>query len=127
MSLLIRSVWIRGLAASLKRYPDTKPLIPYGLPDNRIFFVSGIWQTCDAYSAVAFVLYVEADEECGNLLDDAGIFQFPAINGPHACDFRSEFHRDVRRSGIVAADNHIAVQIFVAIEHVSRNIVECCC
>src|SRR6266853_5120089 len=119
------------VTASLKRCPDTKPKI-FGslcrlLSSNRSDLVCGVWQARDPYSAVAFVPDVETDQQRGELLDNARILKLPAINRSHIRDLRREFHRDLRGIRIIAAHDHVAIDVFVlvAVENVRRNVVEC--
>src|SRR5208337_1805266 len=37
-----------------------------------------------------------------------------------------EFHRDLHGIRIVTAYDHVAIDVGIAIEHVRRNVVECC-
>src|SRR5580692_1175869 len=73
-------------------------------------------QTGDADSGVAFVANVESDEQRGNLFDDAGVFEFAAVDGADAGDFRGEFAGELRCVGIVAADDDVAVERIVSIQ-----------
>src|ERR1700730_11870070 len=45
------------------------------------------WQACDANTGVAFVPDIEADQEGGDLLQNAGVLQLTAIDGTHAGNF----------------------------------------
>src|ERR1700704_5621392 len=111
--------------------PHTKPKI-FGslgrlLSGHRSDLVCGVWQTRDPYSAVAFVPDVETDQQRCDLLDDAGVLEFAAIDRSHARDLRRELHRNLRGIRIIAAYDHVAIDIFiiVAVEYVRRNVVEC--
>ena len=65
-------------------------------------FVCRRRQAGDANAGVAFVPDVEADQQRGDLLDDARVFQFAAVEGANAWDFcgqiahDSEWHWDRR-------------------------------
>src|ERR1700684_3618955 len=78
--------------------------------------VGGGWQSCEANSGMPLVADVQADEQRGNLLDDARVFQLAAINGANARNLGGKFARELRRVGIVAADNHIAIEWRVSVE-----------
>src|SRR6266403_5022877 len=103
------------------------PGAPQALTYSRACFVRSVWQARDPSSAVAFVPDVETDQQRGDLLDNARILKLPAINRSHIRDLRREFHRDLRGIRIIAAHDHVAIDVFVlvAVENVRRNVVEC--
>ena len=77
-------------------------------------------QSGDADSAVAFVADVQADEQSGDLFEDAGIFQFAAIDGTHAGKFRGKSARKLCGVRIVTANDDVAVERFVSVQKFSR-------
>src|ERR1700722_1954842 len=87
--------------------------------------VSAGWQAGDADSGVAFVAEVHADEQSGNLLDDAGVFEFAAVDTADPGNFCCQFAGKLRGVGIVTADYDVAVERRVSAEHLGGNIVEC--
>src|SRR5438105_5206345 len=109
--------WLRGAVMSHKCG---------ALARSRTHLERAIWQARDSYSAVAFVPDVETDQQRGDLLDNARILQLPAINRSHARDLHREFHRDLRGIRIIAAHDHVAIDVFVivAVELFCRNVLE---
>src|ERR1700686_4545283 len=95
------------------------------LPCNQPHLVRCVGQTRDPYSAMPFVPDVEADQQRCDLLDDACVLQLAAINRSYARDLRREFHRSLRGIRIIAAYDHVAIDIFIAVKHVCRDVVEC--
>ena len=81
-------------------------------------------QAGDADSGVAFVADVHADEQRGDLLDDAGVFEWTAIDGADAGNLCCQFAGELRGVGIVAADDDVAVERSVAVEQFSGYVVE---
>src|SRR6266704_5963431 len=84
------------------------------------------WQAGDANSAVALMADVQSDEQRGNLLENARVFQLAAINGTHAGNLRSKHTHGLSRIRIIAANDHIAFYGAIAIQKVSGNILESC-
>ena len=68
---------------------------------------------------------VQADQNRRDLLNDAGIFQLAAVDGADAGNLGGKFARQLRRIGIVTADNDIAVERYVSVEQISREIMKC--
>ena len=64
---------------------------------KRDLFVGLRRQSGDADAAVSFVADVQADEERCDLLEDAGIFQFSAVDGSDAGNLGGEFARNLKR------------------------------
>src|SRR5258708_7539896 len=91
---------------------------------SRPRLVRAIRQARDPYSAVPFVPDIETDQQRRDLFDDACVLQLPTINRSHASDLRREFHRNLRGIRIIAAYDHVAIDIFIAVEHVRRDILE---
>src|ERR1700733_10744310 len=91
-------------------------------------FVGGVGQACDSYSTVAFVANVEADQQRGDLFDDARVLKFAAVDGAYARNLHGEFYRNLRGIRIIAAHDHVAVDIVgeVAVEHICRDVLKCC-
>src|ERR1700694_547373 len=107
--------WLRGAVMSHT----------YGeLARSRPHLVRAVGQTRDPYSTVPLVPDVETDQQRGDLLDNARVLELAAINRSHARDLRREFHRNQRCIGIIAAYDHIAIDIFIAVEHVRRHVLE---
>ena len=73
------------------------------------------WKSGDADSGMAFMSYIEADEERRDLLDDAGVLEFASVDGTHARNLRREFARQLSGVGIIAADYDVAVERRVSI------------
>src|ERR1700674_1181806 len=94
------------------------------LARSGLHLVRANWQTRDPYSAVPFVPDVETDQQRRDLLDNARVLKLATINRSHARDLRREFHRNLRGIGIIAAYDDVAIHIFIAVEHVRRNVVE---
>src|ERR1700747_2672038 len=67
---------------------------------------------------------IQADEQRRNLLENARVFQLSAINSSNPGNLRAESTRNLGRIGIVAADDDVAVEIFVSVEKLSRQIVK---
>src|SRR6267378_6467996 len=95
------------------------------LARSRPHLVRALWQTRYPDSAVPFVPDVETDQERGDLLDNARTLELAAINRSHARDLRREFHRYLCGIRIIAAHDDVATDIFIAVEHVRRNVLEC--
>src|SRR5580658_4389089 len=81
-------------------------------------------QPGDADSGVALVADVHTDEQGSDLLDDAGVLQWTAINGADAGNFSRQFAGELRGIGIVAADDYVAVHGSVSVEHFGGNVVK---
>src|SRR3974377_1694237 len=64
-------------------------------------------QSGEPDTTTAFVPDVESDQQSGNLLDDARVFQFAAVNRADARDPGREFHRGNGGLRIVAAHDHV--------------------
>src|SRR6267378_4094033 len=90
----------------------------------RCGFVSCFRQTGDAYAAVSFMPDVEPDQQGRDLLDDACILQFAAVNRADARDLCCEFHGDLGCRGIIAAHDHIAVHVLVPVQNIRGYIVK---
>ena len=67
---------------------------------------------------MSFMPDVKADQQRGELLDDARVLQFAAINCSYARNLYREFHRDLRGVRIVAADDYITIYIVIAVKDV---------
>ena len=87
-------------------------------------FVCFFWQAGDANAGVALVANIEADQERGDLFQDARIFQFAAINGAHAGNFCRQRSYRRRGVGVVAADNDVAVNGSIAIQDLGGRVME---
>jgi len=74
-------------------------------------------QSGDADAAVALVADVQADEQGRDLLEDAGVLQFAAVDGADSGNLGSEAACELEGVGVVAADDYIAIEIFVTIEN----------
>jgi hypothetical protein len=72
-------------------------------------------QSGDADAAVAFMANVEADEQGSDLLEDASVFQFAAVDGADTGNRRGERARELRCVGVVAADDDIAIERIVSV------------
>ncbi len=86
--------------------------------------VSVRWQAGDADSGVAFVAEVHADEQGGDLLNDACVFEFAAVDAADAGNLCRQFAGELPSIGIVAADDDVAVQRSVGAEQFGGNVVE---
>ena len=72
-------------------------------------------QAGDADAAVTFVADVQANEQRGDLLEDAGILQFTAVDSPDAGNLGRERARELNRIDVVATDDDVAVEGLVAV------------
>src|ERR1700687_1897617 len=100
-------------ASGAQRFPLTESWRTgnRGLADSRL--VRAVRQARDPYSAVPFVPDVETDQQRGDLLDNARVLKLAAIDRSHARNLHCEFHRNLRGIRIVAAYDHIAIDIVV--------------
>jgi hypothetical protein len=67
---------------------------------------------------------VEADQQSCNLFHDARVFQFAAVDGADAGNLGGQIAHDLDGSGIVAANNHIAVDWTIDIEQFGSCVVK---
>src|SRR5712692_11518179 len=81
-------------------------------------------QAGDANSGVALVADVQADQQRGDLLYDAGILQFAAIDSADTGNFCCQLARDLSGVRVVAADDDIAVERGVSVQQFSGDVVE---
>ena len=81
-------------------------------------------QAGDADAGVALEANVEADQQRGDLLQDARIFQFAAVDGAHPGDFRRESSHRLQGGRVIAADDHVAVDDRIAVQDVRGRVVE---
>jgi hypothetical protein len=73
---------------------------------------------------MALVTDIQPDQQGGDLLNDAGIFQFSAINATHARNLGGEIAGQSARVGIVAADNHVAIERRFSVQEIGGKIVK---
>src|SRR6266446_10938364 len=73
-------------------------------------------QAGDAETGVALGADVEADEQRGDLLYDAGVFELAAIDGAHAGNFTSERADALRGRFVIAADDYVAIHWAVVVQ-----------
>src|ERR1700758_4564742 len=81
-------------------------------------------QSGDANATVALVANIQANQQSGDLLDDASIFQFSPIDRADAGNLGREFARELCGIGIIAADDDVAIQRIVAAQQIRRKVVE---
>src|SRR6201997_51867 len=86
--------------------------------------VSGRRESGDANTAVAFVANVQANQQSGDLLDDARILQLSAIDRADAGNLRREFARELCGIGIIAADDDVTIERIVAAQQICRQVVK---
>src|ERR1700722_19585874 len=85
----------------------------------------GRWrQAGDANSGMAFVPDVQSDQERGDLLKDARVFQFAAIDCAHTRDFYSQVAGDLVGVRIIAADNYVAIDRAIGIQRLRSEILK---
>src|SRR5271157_2595287 len=94
--------------------------------DHGLPLIRAVRQPRDPYSTMSFVPDVEPDQQRGDLLDKARVLKLAAIDRSHARDLCREFHRDLRGVRIVAAYDHVAIHVIiaVAVEHFRRKALE---
>ncbi len=73
-------------------------------------------QACNTNSGVAFVSDVEPNQERGDLLQDARGLQLAAVNRTYARNLRSQSSYFLGGVGVVAADDHVAVDRSIGIQ-----------
>lgn len=82
-------------------------------------------ETCEADAGgVDFVADVEADQQRGDGLDDAGVFEFSAVEGTGTGDFFREFAGHALRFVIIAADEDVAIDRFIFRQQFSAEVVK---
>ncbi len=73
---------------------------------------------------MAFESNVEPNQQGGDLLQDARIFQLAAVDGAHAGDFRGQRSHRLQGGRVITADDHVAVDDRITIQHVRGGVVE---
>src|SRR6516162_4483146 len=68
---------------------------------------------------------VERYEERRHGLDDAGVFQLAAVDGTHTGDLNGQIRGDLSGPVVVAADDDVAIDIVITVEHRRGKAVEC--
>jgi hypothetical protein len=68
---------------------------------------------------------IQTDEQSRDLFEDAGVFQFAAVDGTNPGDFAGEGACELTGASVIAAHDDVAVNCFVAIEKFRGQIVEC--
>ena len=86
--------------------------------------IGSLFQAGYADAGVGFVADIERDEQGGDLLEDASVFQMAAIEGADAGDFFREAARDLVGPIIIAADNHVGVEVGFSVKKFSGNILK---
>ena len=81
-------------------------------------------QSGDTYSPVAFVANIQAHEQRRDLFKNAGILQFPAIDGADAGNLSGETSRKLQGVGVVAADDDVAIKSPISVQKISGQIVK---
>src|SRR5438477_1796789 len=87
-------------------------------------FVRLVWQTRDTNSAVALVTNVQANQQRGNLFENARVFELATVDGTYAGNFCGQPAHGLDRLSMVAADDHIAFYWSIAIQKISGNVLE---
>src|SRR5579863_2260746 len=103
MALCGKEVTQRGIA--VKGFDENVLHVCEFATERRKLPVCREWKACDADAGVAFMADVQANQQSGDLLDDAGIFQLPAVNGADARNFCREITGELRGVGIIAAND----------------------
>jgi len=67
---------------------------------------------------------IEADQEGGDLLQNAGVFQLAAIDSAHAGNFCRQRSYGLSGGGVITTDNDVSVDRSVAVQNIRRGIVE---
>src|SRR6185369_1729965 len=91
---------------------------------KNLYLVRFFWQAGNANAGVALVTNIEADQQRGDLFQDARVLQLSAINGAHARNFCRQRSYCHGRVGVVAADYDVAVDGSVSVQYICRRIVE---
>src|SRR5579872_407225 len=73
---------------------------------------------------MAFVPDVEADQHCGDLLNDAGILKFSAVESANSWNFSRQFTYALSSVFIVAADDHVTIDRACSFEKVGGQIMK---
>ena len=68
---------------------------------------------------------IQADQQGCDLLHDARVLQFAAVDGANARNLRGQGANDLSGIRIIAADNHIAVDGAIGIQQFGSNVVKC--
>jgi hypothetical protein len=74
---------------------------------------------------MALVPNVEADQQSRDLLYDAGVFQFAAIDGADSWNLCRKLSRELRGIGIIAAYNDVTIKWGISVQQICGQIVEC--
>src|ERR1035438_10139145 len=81
-------------------------------------------QAGDADSGAACVADIHADEQGGDLFDDACVFKLAAVDGAHPGDFGRQFAGELHGIGVVTAHHDVAVEWRVGADQVGGNVME---
>ena len=73
---------------------------------------------------MALISDVQTDEQSSDLFEDAGVFQFAAVDGTNSGNFAGEGACELTGASVIAAHDDVAVNCFVAIEKFRGQIVE---
>src|SRR3984957_19376111 len=73
---------------------------------------------------MALVSDVQTDEQSRDLFEEAGVFQFAAVDGTNSGNFASEGACELTGASVIAAHDDVAFNRFVAIEKFRRQIVK---
>lgn len=68
---------------------------------------------------------VQADEQGGDLFDDAGVLKFAAIDGAQAGNFTDETAHTFGCFFVIAAHDHVALDRMLEFQEFGLDIVEC--
>src|SRR5262249_7740037 len=84
-------------------------------------------KACDSQTGgVRFVVHVDGDKQCRQMLQDACVLQLAAMNRAHSGDLACQFARDLKGPGIVAAHDHVAIHASISGEQVSGDVLKSC-
>ena len=75
---------------------------------------------------MTFVADVQSNQECRDLFDDVGVFELPAIDGSQSRNLAGQFTHELSGVGIIAADDHIALDRIIAVHDIGGAILKRC-
>src|SRR5467141_1763267 len=126
--------WVEAFMTSrLLALPWMAPRLkgPGILSGYRIFVLTSLrrqvrnWrQTRDPDAALALVADVKSNQQRRDLLQDAGILEFAAIDGAQPGNLGGQLADELRGSGIIAADDDITLDRTVAVQHLGRAVMK---
>src|SRR5256885_1380650 len=73
---------------------------------------------------MALVSDIEADQDCGDLLNDAGILQLSSVKRAHPGNFSRQLANTLSRGFVIAAYDHVTIDWAVLLEKVSGQVMK---